>query len=113
MSELRHNRNQRNSRTASTERVSTSKLASRTRVVIPTKYHRFIALEKRDRTGQRIYIGDKVEVTTRYSRRGQVGTVAYLTEYKVTVLFDNGVKQSKDPSYIKVIEAYDRQGKRL
>ena len=113
LTELKHNRNQSNRRTNSTERVTTSELASRTRVTIPTKYHRFIALEKRDHTGKCIFVGDRVKVTTRYSRRMQVGTVAYLTEYKVTVLFKNRVKQSKDPSYIEVIEAYDRQGKSL
>ena len=100
-------------RNEDTLRVTASDLAIRTGVRIPPKYHRFANLIRKDKNGKRLYVGDKVEVHTRNSRTIQRAVVAYITECKVTVVHENGVKVSREASYLKVTEPFDRKGKPL
>lgn len=102
-----------NKREDITTKVTASDLAARTGVHIPPKYHQFANLVLEDKTGKRLYVGDEVLVHTRGNRSKQTATVAYLTEYKVTVLYPNGVKASREASYLQIVKSYNRQGKPL
>ena len=97
-------------RNADTPKVRASDLYARTGVHIPPKYHRFANIIRKDKQGERIYVGDQVEISTKGSRAKQVATVAYLTEYKVTVIYDNGVKSSRESSLLLITKLYDRKG---
>ena len=96
---------------ATNTRVTASDLASRTGVNVPPKYHRFASSIKKDSKGKRIYVGDKVRVKTRGSSKSHIATVVYLTEFKVTVITDNETKSSREPSFLEVVEPFDRKGK--
>lgn len=94
-------------------RVSASELASRMGTVIPYKYHQFANVVRRDRKGNRLYVGDKVKIITRGHIKTQVAVVGYLTEFKVTVVFENGLKASKEAKYLEVTNPYNQKGKAL
>ena len=95
----------------SNTRVTTSDLAARTGEHIPPKYHQFASLVQKNHLGKRIYIGDTVLVTTRGNKQKQEAVVAYLTEFKVTVILSGGFKSSREASLLEVVKSYDRQGK--
>ena len=97
-------------RNADIPKVRASVLYARTGVHIPPKYHRFANIICKDKQGECIYVGDQVEVSTKGSKVKQVATVAYLTEYKVTVIYDNRVKSSRELSSLLVTKLYNRKG---
>ena len=73
-------------------------------IPIPSKYVRFMKRVCHDCDHNRIRIGDRVEFITHAAHQPREGTVAYFTEYRVTVEDDKGYKYSKDSCSLRVLE---------
>ena len=110
---IERNTSEQTERHVDTPKVTASDLFARTGVHIPPKYHRFANVIRKDTQNKRLYVGDKVEVSTKGNKSKYPATVAYFTEFKVTVLFENGLKSSREASSLRITEHYDRRGKPL
>ena len=72
---------------------------------VPSKYIQFRGRVCYDCDNVRIQAGDRVEFITHAAHQPREGTVAYFTEYRVTVECDKGYKYSKESCSLKVVQA--------
>ena len=85
--------------------VSKVKQCKPTRVIpIPSKYVHFLKQVCHDCDHNRIRIDNRVKFITHAAHQPRKGTVAYFTEYQITVEDNKGYKYSKESCSLRVVD---------